>query len=504
MSSSSKRNPRIPRSPYYNSPGSPLNYHSPRDNYNNSSSSYGGHSSSSRHPQHRSSNHDMRGDRSMSPDLPPCIRDQNKPSYGSSSRSVDQVRRPPPSKNLTSSSSLSSSRPFPPSSSSHGYVERSPRDKSSSLKKPSKHPKERRSRSPVAPRENRMRRDRSPFRSPERSSRRGGYRSRSPIEPRSRGRSSGRSSPSPNRSSASRRHNRSPSGEGRRRNRGCLTPPRRKFSPSSHHRDSSHHGVSSRASFPQNSLGSELEKFGRIPKVNHSKSSTTSSPVVTTPHANIKTTGYRESTPPPKPLAIIVPVLPPEPPKKKRPRIIGKTYPSHRRMEPRCIDMFEIKNIIGEGTYGQVFKAQDKESQDIVALKKVRLENEKEGFPITAVSIFLFKNVYFLTTDSLLKYQVREIKILRMMNHPNIVNLKEIVTDKQNVLDFQKDKGAFYLVFEYMDHDLMGLLESSLVTFSEQNIAHIMKQLLDGLNYCHDNNFLHRDIKCSNILVNNQ
>lgn len=57
---------------------------------------------------------------------------------------------------------------------------------------------------------------------------------------------------------------------------------------------------------------------------------------------------------------------------------------------------------------------------ELVALKKVRLENEKEGFPITAV---------------------REIKILRQLNHPNIVNLKEIVTDKQDALDFKKDKG---------------------------------------------------------------
>lgn len=56
----------------------------------------------------------------------------------------------------------------------------------------------------------------------------------------------------------------------------------------------------------------------------------------------------------------------------------------------------------------------------LVALKKVRLENEKEGFPITAV---------------------REIKILRQLNHKSIVNLMEIVTDKQDALDFCKDKG---------------------------------------------------------------
>jgi cyclin-dependent kinase 12/13 len=80
----------------------------------------------------------------------------------------------------------------------------------------------------------------------------------------------------------------------------------------------------------------------------------------------------------------------------------------------------------------------------------VRLENEKEGFPITAV---------------------REIKILRQLNHRSIVNLKEICTDKRDALDFKKDRGSFYLVFEYMDHDLMGLLESGLVEFREEHIA---------------------------------
>jgi len=67
-----------------------------------------------------------------------------------------------------------------------------------------------------------------------------------------------------------------------------------------------------------------------------------------------------------------------------------------------------------------------------------------------------------------------------------------------------QDKGSFYLVFEYMDHDLMGLIESGMVVFTEMHNASIMKQLLDGLNYCHKKNFLHRDIKCSNILMNNK
>lgn len=59
-------------------------------------------------------------------------------------------------------------------------------------------------------------------------------------------------------------------------------------------------------------------------------------------------------------------------------------------------------------------------SGEMVALKKVRLDNEKEGFPITAI---------------------REIKILRQLNHKSIINMKEIVTDKEDALDFRNDKG---------------------------------------------------------------
>ncbi|CAF1530865.1 unnamed protein product, partial [Adineta ricciae] len=147
----------------------------------------------------------------------------------------------------------------------------------------------------------------------------------------------------------------------------------------------------------------------------------------------------------------------------------------------RTVEVYEILAKIGEGTYGEVFKAREKATGDLCALKKVRLENEKEGFPITAI---------------------REIQILRQLAHPNIVNLKEIIMDARNIVDIKNDT-SFYLVFEYCDHDLFGLLDSGLIELDIEHVRMFIYQLMSGLAFCHQKKFLHRDIKCSNILLNN-
>ncbi|KAG6555828.1 hypothetical protein Mapa_002469 [Marchantia paleacea] len=164
----------------------------------------------------------------------------------------------------------------------------------------------------------------------------------------------------------------------------------------------------------------------------------------------------------------------------------------------RSVDCFEKIEQIGEGTYGQVYMAKEKATGEIVALKKVRMDNEKEGFPITAI---------------------REIKILKKLKHANVIKLKEIVTsrgdkmendflgpekeDGAKPVDDNKFKGSIYMVFEYMDHDLTGLSDRPGMRFTVPQIKCYMKQLLTGLHYCHINQVLHRDIKGSNLLIDN-
>ncbi|CAM8912380.1 unnamed protein product [Rhodiola kirilowii] len=145
----------------------------------------------------------------------------------------------------------------------------------------------------------------------------------------------------------------------------------------------------------------------------------------------------------------------------------------------RTVECFEKLEQIGEGAFGQVFMAREIATGEIVALKRIRMEKERKGVPMTAL---------------------REIKILQELNHPNVIKLKEIVMSTNE----NKYRGDIYLVFEYMDHDLTGLSERPGIQFTVPQIKCYMKQLLDGLQYCHLNQVLHRDIKGSNLLINNE
>ncbi|XP_021285704.1 cyclin-dependent kinase 10 isoform X1 [Herrania umbratica] len=145
-----------------------------------------------------------------------------------------------------------------------------------------------------------------------------------------------------------------------------------------------------------------------------------------------------------------------------------------------CRSVFEYEklNKISEGTYGIVYRARDKKTGEIVALKKVKIldrrDFEEYGFPLTSL---------------------REINILASFDHPSIVKVKEVVVD---------DHDNVYMVMEYMQHDFKGLMESMKHQFSTSDVKCLMLQLLEGVKYLHDNWVLHRDMKTSNLLLNNQ
>ncbi|KAL8658210.1 MAG: hypothetical protein Q9226_001178 [Calogaya cf. arnoldii] len=144
------------------------------------------------------------------------------------------------------------------------------------------------------------------------------------------------------------------------------------------------------------------------------------------------------------------------------------------------IKCYEISEKLGEGTFGEVYKARSVKDGHIVALKKILMHNEKDGFPITAL---------------------REIKLLKMLSHPNVLRLEEMAVERTK--GEGRKKAIMYMVTPYMDHDLSGLLENPKVHFSEPQIKCYMLQLLEGLRYLHASKILHRDMKAANLLINN-
>ncbi|XP_053425539.1 cyclin-dependent kinase 3 isoform X2 [Nycticebus coucang] len=165
------------------------------------------------------------------------------------------------------------------------------------------------------------------------------------------------------------------------------------------------------------------------------------------------------------------------------------------------MDVFQKVEKIGEGTYGVVYKAKNKETGQLVALKKIRLDLETEGVPSTAI---------------------REISLLKELKHPNIVRLLDVVHSEKKL----------YLVFEFLSQDLKKYMDSasasdlplhmvkvwrggwgrggnpphsrpcSARSFSFSLLQSYLFQLLQGVNFCHSHRVIHRDLKPQNLLIN--
>uniref|UniRef100_A0A7E4W9I5 Protein kinase domain-containing protein n=1 Tax=Panagrellus redivivus TaxID=6233 RepID=A0A7E4W9I5_PANRE len=156
---------------------------------------------------------------------------------------------------------------------------------------------------------------------------------------------------------------------------------------------------------------------------------------------------------------------------------VGSLVPNDAFELMRVEDIYYSRIIkIGQGTFGEVFKAKCVKTGTIVALKKILMENEKEGFPITAL---------------------REINMLKSLRHPNVTELVDICSSGSK----EKGKTVFFLVFAFCDHDLAGILAKNNLIISAVDAKTMLKQMFEGLNYIHGCEVLHRDMKTANILV---
>lgn len=133
------------------------------------------------------------------------------------------------------------------------------------------------------------------------------------------------------------------------------------------------------------------------------------------------------------------------------------------------MERYKITKTIGDGTYGTVSKAIVRSSGEIVAIKRMKKK--------------------FYSWEECL--DLREIKSLRKLTHPNIVKLKEVIRANDDL----------NLVFEYLEQNVVQLMNDEGNNLDEQRIRDIISQTIQGLAYMHKNGFFHRDLKPDNILI---
>uniref|UniRef100_A0A2H1WI05 cyclin-dependent kinase n=1 Tax=Spodoptera frugiperda TaxID=7108 RepID=A0A2H1WI05_SPOFR len=138
----------------------------------------------------------------------------------------------------------------------------------------------------------------------------------------------------------------------------------------------------------------------------------------------------------------------------------------------RGMDKYEQLAVVGEGSYGVVLKCRRRDTGQLVAIKKF-LETEEDA--------------------AVRKMALREIRMLKKLRHDHLVNMIEVF----------RRKRRFYLVFEYLDHTLLDELEAAPGGLGEDTAKKHLYQLLKGIDYCHQNSIIHRDVKPENVLVSN-
>ncbi|KAI3400971.1 hypothetical protein diail_1179 [Diaporthe ilicicola] len=140
----------------------------------------------------------------------------------------------------------------------------------------------------------------------------------------------------------------------------------------------------------------------------------------------------------------------------------------------RHLSSFQQLEKLGEGTYATVFKGRNRQTGEFVALKEIHLDSE-EGTPSTAI---------------------REISLMKELKHENIVALHDVIHTENKLM----------LVFDYMDGDLKKYMDTKgdRGALQPMLIKSFMYQLLKGIDFCHKNRVLHRDLKPQNLLINSK
>merc|ERR1719450_943260 len=148
---------------------------------------------------------------------------------------------------------------------------------------------------------------------------------------------------------------------------------------------------------------------------------------------------------------------------------------NYDEQERRFESQYEIleKSLLGEGTYGKVYKARSTRTGDFVAMKQMKLDTQEEGVPSTAI---------------------REIALLKELNHPNVVRLLDVFCKPNKLV----------LVFEFLENDLKKYMKSLNGRLAPTTIKTLAFQLVRGVEFCHANRIIPRDIKPQNLLIDSR
>lgn len=137
---------------------------------------------------------------------------------------------------------------------------------------------------------------------------------------------------------------------------------------------------------------------------------------------------------------------------------------------------YEKIEFLGEGQFATVYKARDRETGEIVAVKKIKLGTRAEA------------------KDGINRTALREIKLLQELSHPNIIGLYDVFGHRSNVS----------LVFDFMHTDLEAVIKDTSIVLTPGHIKSYILQTLQGLEYMHIHWILHRDLKPNNLLIDNK